>query len=205
MNSEIQSYRPFRAWELKTSELTTTQRREARAFLVGSFGQKKCHLTGRPIVLQLLHDAYDIHHLLPRGSPGCNLLINLRLALHGPNANAGKPKDRKGIRFPDKNKIPVSATELLRQTVDYSQGSREMQANGEAEVPYRGWLWGKVVEGGSKGYAKQQAINSGAEKFGVSKQATRDYLDKMLSEEGPFQEVKENGVKYVRVKPGRLT
>ena len=114
---EAQTYAPRFKWELKTGELNVQQRRQARAVLFGCFGQKKCHFTGRPIVPQLLHDAYDLHHLVKRGSPGCNFLINLRLALHGPNANAGKQNTLSGIRAQDKQRIPLSATETLRQTV----------------------------------------------------------------------------------------
>ena len=201
--STLQTYAPRFKWELKTGELNVQQRRQARAMLFGQFGQKKCFFTDRPIVPQLLHDAYDLHHLVKRGSPGCNFLINLRLALHGPNANAGKQNALSGIRIRDKQRIPLSATETLRQTVPYDQGSAEMKANGEAEVPYRAWLWERVIEAGSAGYPWSQAINSGAEHTGVSPQATRDYLNKATSDEGPFFWEKVNGVKRVFLRKGR--
>ena len=67
--STLQTYAPRFKWELKTGELNVQQRRQARAMLFGQFGQKKCFFTGRPIVPQLLHDAYDLHHLVKRGSP----------------------------------------------------------------------------------------------------------------------------------------
>jgi hypothetical protein len=195
-------YRLHAKWEMKRSELSTRQKKQARAFLFGCFRQTKCFFTGKPILPQLLHSgAVDIHHVLELGVEGCNLLPNLKLAYHGPNANAGHP--RRGIQQ-DKNRISIDPTTQLRQIVDYSGGSKEMQANVEAEVPYRAWLWEKVLEGGKKGYEKKEAINSGAEKWGVSKQATRDYLDKMISAEGPMFEKKENGIKYIRVRPGRL-
>jgi hypothetical protein len=197
-------YQIKRRWELKTSELSTTQKREARAFLYGSFGQTKCYFTGRPIVPQLLHaGAYDIHHILPRGSPGSNLLPNLSLALHGPNANASKPP---GIQISDRDKShptpPIDPTVQLREVVDYSSGSREMQANAESEPVYRAWLWERLLM--ENRVTKDTAIWAGAEKVGVSGQATRDYLKKLTSETGPFEEFKENGIKLVRIKPGRL-
>lgn len=196
-------YRLLRKWEAKTSPLTTEQKREARAFRVGRFRQTKCSVTGKPIVLSMLHDAYDLHHLLPQGSPGYNMLPNMRLALHGPNANAGKPP-RPGIERKDKDRIPISETDLLRQRVDYSSGSREMQVNADAEPEFRGWVFDQLWYGERNDFTKREAIFGGAEKVGVSPQATRDYLAKMTSSEGPLREVKEDGIKLIKVKPGRL-
>jgi hypothetical protein len=207
----MQSYRLMRSWESKTGYLTTKQKREARAFLFGCFGQKKCYLTGKTILPQVLHDAYDIHHLVEIGQPGCNLLINLRLALHGPNANAGKPgaqKVKPGIPTYNKNKekVPVDATTLMRQQVDYSEGTKTMQVNGEAEIGYRNKLWALLNWGDNKqGIPKSYAIYGLAEAIGVSPQATRDYYMKITSEAGPMEEFRENGMKRVRVRESFLS
>ena len=72
---DMEAYKPYFDWELKTGELTTPQRRIVRAMRFGCYGEKKCYLTQRPIVPQLLHDAYDVHHLVKRGSPGCLVCV----------------------------------------------------------------------------------------------------------------------------------
>jgi hypothetical protein len=200
MSFEKQSYTLHRYWEQKSGELTTGQKREARAFVFGCFGQKKEFFTGRPIDPKLLHmGIYDLHHLIAKGSPGCNLLPNLKLAYHGPNANAGKAKARSSIQIKDKDRIPPDATTQLRQTVDYSAGSKEMQVNGDAEPDYRAKMW-SLLEYGRTTMTKKRAIYGLAELIGVSPQATRDYLEKMVSQDGPLEEFKENGVKRIRVK-----
>lgn len=195
-------YRLRREWEMKRSELSTRQKREARAFLYGSFGQKNCWICQGALDPRQLHLAYTIHHLLELGQEGCNLLPKLTLAHLFCNSRRGKPKT---IQKPDKDRIPVSATELLRESVPYDQGSSEMKANNEAEPLYRVWLWEKVLEAGKAGYEFKEAINSGAEHTGVSPQATRDYLNKATSKEGPFFADKAAGVKRVWLRPGRLT
>lgn len=186
--SRAEPYHILRRWELKRSDLTTTERREARAILFGSFRQTSCYFSHLLIPPRLLQTgAVDVHHLLPRGSPGCNLLPNLRLAFHGFNANEGKP----GVRKRDKDRFPVDPTLQLRQVVDYSLGSKEMQANNEAEPEFRAWMWARMRR--ERRVPKKDAISGGAEQIGVSKQATRDYLDKMTSSVGPFREVKVRG------------
>lgn len=201
MTEELQAYRPFFDWELKTGELTPKQRRIARAFRVGRFRQKNDHLTGKPLALHLLHEVYDLHHLVERGSPGCNLLINMVIAAHGPNSNAGKARSRSAIRISNKNKesVLVDETTLLRQRVDYSTGPAPMQVNGDAEPEYRRKMWDELSYG-EKTMTKHDAIYDMAEQLGVSPQATRDYYMKATSRHGPFEEYKENGVKRVMVK-----
>lgn len=198
-------YRLRYRWEAKRWELTTGEKRQARAALWGLLGQKKCGFCGLALDPRLLHVAYDIHHELPAGTPGRNILPKLKLSHHSCNAPV---RPSKGLQTQYKQKTgdtqPITATEQVRQIIDYSKGPTQVQINGEAEVPYRAWLWFEIV--GSKGerYEKQEAINSGAEHCGVSKQATRDYLDKLISKEGPMEEFKENGVKFVRIKKERL-
>lgn len=127
------------------------------------------------------------------------------LSLHGPNANAGKARAKSAIRIRDKDRIPPSATDLLRQTVDYSNGSAEMKVNAETEAPYRAKLW-ELIGYGSGSISKDRAIYGLAELMGCSPQATRDYYNKMKSEDGPLEEFKEKGTnqKRVRMKRGYL-
>ncbi len=189
---EVQKqYKPLRRWEHKVSDLSTTQKREARGFLLGYFGQTKCFLTGKPIVPLMLHDAYDLHHLIPRGSPGCNLMPNLRLTLHSANAAKGKPRVS---RNETETKL-LDATAQLREVVDYSTGSAEMQANNETEVPYRNWLWAKMRL--QKRVLWHDAVYGGAEAVGCSPQASRDYASKMASSEGPFKPAGKGRRKYL--------
>lgn len=196
---DMEAYKPYFDWELKTGELTTPQRRIVRAMRFGCFGEKKCYLTQRPIVPQLLHDAYDVHHLVKRGSPGCNLLINLRLALHGPNANAGKPRHTSGIRASVRKSLPdTDPTVMLRKVVDYSKGDASMQANGEAEPEFIFGLYHAAMKGP---IPKQEAINGLAYLIGVSPATTRKYLDKQTSGEGPFMEQGNGSLKVITLKP----
>ena len=201
---EMESYKPWFDWELKTGELTTPQRRIVRAMRFGCYGEKKCFVTQRPIVPQLLHDAYDVHHLVKRGSPGCNLLINLRLALHGPNANAGKPRHTSGIRASVKKShsfAEIDPTIILRQVVRFESGSAEMQANAEGEPTFIRGLWTAIINAKAHAIPKQEAINGLAFLIGLSPATTRKYLDKQTSEQGPFTETGKGALKMITLKP----
>ena len=46
--STLQTYAPRFKWELKTGELNVQQRRQARAMLLGQFGQKNATLPAGP-------------------------------------------------------------------------------------------------------------------------------------------------------------
>ena len=135
-------------------------------------------------------------------------MLNLRLAYRGPNSTEGKA-GKTIIRRIDKDRIPPDATTELRKFVDYSQGSKEMQANAEAEPFYRALMWEFILT--NSRITKDRAINGMAEKIGVSQQATRDYLKKAASEDGPFMETRKtrkeggDGIKYIIIRPGRLT
>lgn len=196
-----QVYVPRRKWEYKRSELSTRQRREARAFRFGAFRQKQCWICRIALDPRQLHLAYSIHHLMPLGVEGCNALPNIVLAHTGCNAKRGKAQ--KAPQKSDKDRIPLDPTTALRNLVDYSTGSREMQANNEAEPVFIAKMWEFLLE--NRRITKARAIDGMAWLLGVSKQATRDYLDKAKSEDGPFEEFKENGIKYVRIRIGRLT
>jgi hypothetical protein len=194
-------YHPRRSWEMKITELTPRQKREARAFLFGRFGQTKCFFTGMPLYPHILQTgSITIHHLVPLGKPGCNLLMNLRLAYLGPNSNAGKP-GKTAIQMIDRDKIAPDPTTQLRQVIDYSKGPVEMQVNADAEPTYRAMIWDQMLY--NNRMTKKEAIYGMAERIGISPQTTRDYLEKMISEAGPFREIRENSIKYIVVKRGR--
>lgn len=98
----------------------------------------------------------------------------------------------------------ADATEQLKEKVDYSQGSTEVQINGEAEVDFRRWIEEQVTSYGK--LAKKQAIDGGAEVFGVNPTTSRRYLDKMISDYGDFETYRDPDEKkfYIRKKPEDL-
>lgn len=156
-------------WESKTGELTSKERAIARATRFGYYGDKKCYFTGKPVVPQILHEAYDLHHLIRRGKPGCNEIANLRLALHGPNANAGKAS---GIRKVEREKIHeqmlTDATEKLHAVVDYQSGSPEMQANDIGIPKWLDLMCKEILEKGT--ISRWASLNSGASASGLTYQ-----------------------------------
>ncbi len=80
------------------------------------------------------------------------------------------------------------ATTRIKQSVDYQQGSPEMQVNDYAELEFRNYIIARIkIEGEVE---KEDAIGSGAERAGVSINACRNYLIKMVSKEGPCIEIK---------------
>jgi len=182
-------YIPAHRWELKTSELSTLQKKEARALLYGPFREKTCFFCKEPLGDEVVDkNPCDIHHILPMGELGCNYLIYIHLAHHAPcNASAGKAK---GIQMREKTTWPSSdPTFSLREKVSYMAGSPEMKVNAVAETKFRSWLAEKIRE---KGWIlKSEAICGGAEACGVNPQTTRRYLDKLLSDEGPYEEILE--------------
>jgi hypothetical protein len=81
------------SWESKVTDYSTEQKRVVRAFRWGKYGDRKCPFCSIPLRAQDLHSQpLQVHHTIPRGMLGCNLLINVRLAHGGCNANAGKPQ-----------------------------------------------------------------------------------------------------------------
>lgn len=84
-----------------------------------------------------------------------------------------------------------SPTSLVKETIDYNSGSLEMKANQIFEKDFREWLLSNIQKFGS--YSKQEAINSGAERFGCSPATTRRYIDKLTSNEGVF-DIQENSL-----------
>jgi DNA-binding PucR family transcriptional regulator len=78
---------------------------------------------------------------------------------------------------------------LIRDDVDYRQGSTEMQVNERAEPKYRAWLWEWISKVGW--ITRKEAIYSGAKKFDISPTTTRKYLGKETSAEGSLTELKD--------------
>jgi len=60
----------------------------------------------------------------------------------------------------------------------------EMAKNTKYEGPYRRWINEEVLENG--GIPFENALDGGAERFGLSPETTRKYIRKMISSEGNF-------------------
>ena len=92
------------------------------------------------------------------------------------------------------------ATQLVRQLVNYSAGSAEMQANSYFEVDFRVWVLQFIKATGFIG--KQDAIDSGAEMVGCSPTTTTKYMKKLTSRFGPLAETKDKtGAVILELKP----
>jgi len=79
-------------------------------------------------------------------------------------------------------------TGIVRTMVDYSGGSKEMQANDYYEMQYRDWVLITVKKHGM--ISKSDAIHGGAEIVGCSSVTTARYLQKMTSIAGILEESK---------------
>lgn len=82
-----------------------------------------------------------------------------------------------------------SATGLVRDLVDYRNGSLEMQANSYFEIAYRDWVLKEVKRLGF--LSKEDAVAGGAEEFGSSPETIDRYLRKLKSYRGPLEEAKD--------------
>jgi len=136
----------------------------------------------------------DIDHL--DGNPDNNDPDNLRLLC--PRCNiATRNKALSGQSYSPRNvcvndrerKEGKPATRVVRQAVNYRQGSPEMQASFLFEVDFRNWLLDKVREQG--GLPREDAVAAGAEIVGCSPSTTARYLSKLTSSAGPLQEQKD--------------
>lgn len=92
------------------------------------------------------------------------------------------------------------STRVVRELVDYSQGSPEMQVNSIAERSFRSWCLGKMRE--HNRMKRDDAIYGGAEVVGISPDTVRNrYLRKLTSPEGVLQEIKDDyGVVWINWK-----
>ena len=96
------------------------------------------------------------------------------------------------------NSLPL--TKLVRDLVDYRQGSPEMQANSYFELQYREWVLGELSRLGSM--KMDDAIYGGAEVVGCSPVTTGRYLKKLTSVLGVLQEGKDGyGNKIISRRP----
>lgn len=179
MTQMIEAYRTKLDWEHKRSALTTQQKREAKGYLVGTFKEKNCFLCHEPLMMRLLYSSYTIHHEIKIGLPFCNLLPNLHLAHFGCNSRAGPAKSIQKQKERNNMEETMNPTAQLREVVDYSQGSAEMQANNHTEVPFAAWLKKELL---NKGYLEYKiALDKGAYFMGCGQQAIRRYLDKLIA------------------------
>ena len=78
---------------------------------------------------------------------------------------------------------------ILKQWVDYGNGSPEMQVNDHTEEPFIAYLIVRVIREGAVDL--KDAVNAGALRVGCSTASTRRYLDRQASSEGLFEEYKE--------------
>lgn len=143
-----------------------------------------------------------------------NKLENLRLVHHACNAkayHANRRARKTGLSYPcvserKSDGMPSSSPEsvhgdgtlIAKETVDYSEGSPEMQVNDFAETAYRNWSIAMLRQ--RRLMLKKELVNAGAEEVGVSPVTTRRYLDKLTSIKGSLKEFKQGGQTFVKLK-----
>ena len=82
------------------------------------------------------------------------------------------------------------ATSIVKETIDYTNGTVQMQANQCFEVEFREWLLKQIKAIGY--YLKDDAVYSGAEVVGCSPETIVRYIRKLTSSEGVLEEVMSN-------------
>jgi hypothetical protein len=133
----------------------------------------------------------DIDHI--DGNPKNNELDNLRLLCRRCNVTAANrlrsAKDLRSAKRERERSEGRPATRIAKQDANYREGSPEMQASLLYEDRFRRWVIARVIQRGSYDYAS--AVNAGAEVTGCSPLTTRRYLDKLTSEDGPLDKIKD--------------
>ncbi len=81
-------------------------------------------------------------------------------------------------------------TNKIKNIIDCSDASAEIQINEIAEMHYRNWLIAIIKK--RKIYPRKEAINSGAEICDISPQTARRYYNKLVSEFGPLRQYKDD-------------
>jgi hypothetical protein len=81
------------------------------------------------------------------------------------------------------------STSLIKEMVDYRQGSPEMQVSSWCDEKYRNWVLSYIRVNGF--IPKEEAIYSGAEIVGNSPTTCQRYLRKLTSAAGPLQEQRD--------------
>lgn len=82
------------------------------------------------------------------------------------------------------------STQMVRNAVDFTAGTPQMQANSLYEPTFRNWILGKF-EKGAEFLDKEEVINSGAETAGCSVATATTYLKKLTSNAGPLVEQRD--------------
>jgi len=163
----------------------------------------------------------DIHHV--DGNPKNNNAENLCLVCHACNTVLERSRVTENPEIshpqlalepqlpPDTPEEPppggVSVrerdrTDVLKQAVNYKEGSPEMQVAFLCEISFREWVMKELQEKG--GMSSKGAITSGAEVVGCSIETTQRYLMKLTSEAGPLAEVRDMlGDKCIMIKTYR--
>ncbi len=160
------------------SSLTRRERYWVRQLLAKTQGWK-CASCG------VTPNALDIDHI--DGNPTNNSIDNLRLLCRSCNTSRGirgaqgigTSLEREGEIGRTEGLQSVDATSALKGRVNYSTGSPEMQVNDEAEGRFRRWAIALLLKYGE--YPLRDLVSDGAEFSGVSPNAVRNYLCKMLS------------------------
>jgi hypothetical protein len=129
---------------------------------------------------------------------------NIRLLCHNCNVAEWRRQrrnvlERCGNGLGEGEKSGGDATTMVREEVDYQQGSPEMQANEWYEPHFRNWLIAYLRVYGW--IPKREAIAAGAEEVGCSIQAARRYLEKMTSFKGACKEHKNPPTKRKEIRP----
>ena len=192
-----EAYHAKRDWEFKRSDLSTKQKREAKGYLWGFFREKNCFFCKVPFSARILYSSVTIHHEIKIGLPFCNLLPNLHLACLGCNSSHGPAKAIQKQRERNNVEEVKNPTEQLREVVDYSQGSTEMQANNLTEVPFAKWVKKEIILKGPIAY--KDALDKGAYAVGCGQQAIRRHIDKLIGG-GELKTFKDANTKKKMVK-----
>ncbi len=139
-----------------------------------------CHRTPN----ETAQNTLDIDHC--DGNKDNNDPHNLRLLCRRCNVQS----ERAGTPFlspeSDKEERENQATRIVREVVNYRDGSPEMQASYLFELDFRDWLIKQIREKGA--ITKKEAIFAGAETVGCSPTTTQKYLGKLTSAAGLLTE-----------------
>lgn len=169
----------------------------AYRYLVARDGDK-CQICGK---VQTTQYSLDIDH--KDGNPKNNDPSNLRLLCRECNQSQEIGRRRTRAAMCDKN-VCVSdngqpGTRTVRELVDYTQGSPEMKANSYFEVAFRQWILKEIKD--KYAIEKKEATSTGAEIVGCSPMTVGRYIDKLTSNAGPLQEIKDlTGAKILTLK-----
>ncbi len=157
----------------------------------------------------------DIDH--KDGNPTNHDQTNLRLLCRGCNTKTSLAR-QKGIgtfgeREGEKGRTPLALspplgtnpTDELKNRVDYSIGSPEMQVSDYTELNAQNWLIAKLRR--DQEITKKEAHRSIAWNTGIAINTARNIVEKMLAESGPIREhrVAGQGTTVLKLKQAFLT